>query len=310
MITLWIVVFVVSLLLLVKSADWLLESSERIGLSVGISPFVMGVTVIAFGTSFPELISSFVAVSQGVTEIVTANAVGSNIANILLVVGLSAIVGKKLVVTKNLIDLDLPLIALGTTIFAFLAWDGQVTLLESVVLLVTYLVYLGFTILYKDEHVEKPVKDRPKISTKDIVILFIGIIGLGVGAKYLIDAVIMLSKMFDIAPGIISVTAVAFGTSLPELLVSGKAAMQGKSEVALGNIFGSNIFNLLVVVGLPGLFATLNFDAKTLSIAMPMLIISTVLFIISGISRKIHIQEGVLYVILYLLFIAKLFEIL
>jgi cation:H+ antiporter len=117
MLVFWIAVFIVSLVALVKSADWLLASSEKIGLSIGLSPFIVGVTIVAFGTSFPELVSSFVAVFQGVSEIVAANAIGSNIANILLVAGIAAIVAKRLSVTKDLIDLDLPLIAISTAIF-------------------------------------------------------------------------------------------------------------------------------------------------------------------------------------------------
>lgn len=307
MVFLWITIFIASLVLLVKSSDWLLESSERIGLSVGASPFVVGVTIVAFGTSFPELVSSLVAVYQGFPEIVTANAVGSNIANILLVVGFSAIIGKRLTVTKNLIDLDLPLLALTTAIFSFLAWDGVIVLAESIFLLFTYIIYVVYSIITKDGDTE-PLSERPKIGTRDFILLVIGTIGLAIGAKYLIDSIVTLSAIFDISPAIISVTAVAFGTSLPELLVSSKAALQGKSEVALGNIFGSNVFNVLVVIGLPGLFGTLLFGEKTLSIAMPMLILSTSLFIISGISKRIHIQEGIMYLLLYFLFAAKLFE--
>ena len=107
----------VSLFILVKSADWLIASSEKIGLAVGLSPFIVGVTIVALGTSFPEVVASLAGVFQGVSQIVVANAIGSNIANILLVVGISAIVGKKLVVTKSLIDLDLPLLAIGTVLF-------------------------------------------------------------------------------------------------------------------------------------------------------------------------------------------------
>lgn len=113
----WIIIFIVSLAILVKGADLLLGSAEKIGLAVGLSPFVVGVVIVGLGTSFPEIISSFIAVLKNVTEIVPANAIGSNIANILLVVGLSAVVGGRLAVTKNLIDLDLPLLAISTVLF-------------------------------------------------------------------------------------------------------------------------------------------------------------------------------------------------
>jgi cation:H+ antiporter len=306
MLIFWIAVFVISLFVLVKGADWLLASSEKIGLAVGLSPFIVGVTIVAFGTSFPELISSFVAVSRGVSEIVVANAVGSNIANILLVVGISAIVGKRLSVSKDLIDLDLPLIALSTSIFLLVAFDGQVTFFESMFLVITYVIYLGFSLIYKDdESNDKP--RRPKVLPNDILMLVIGIIGLSIGAKYLIDSIVALSAILNIGAGVIAITAVAIGTSLPELIVSVKAALRRQSEVALGNIFGSNIFNVLAVVGLPGIFGTLYLDEKTLSIGLPVLLMATVLFIISGISRRIHVQEGAMYLLLYIVFITKLF---
>jgi cation:H+ antiporter len=309
-ILLWSIVFVVSLGLLIKSADWLLNSSEKIGLAIGLSPFIVGVTIVAFGTSFPELISSLFAVFEGVDEIVVANAVGSNIANILLVIGFSVIFAKRLVVTKSLIDLDLPLLALATTIFMFMAWDGEITFMESLFLVITYGVYLVSALFYKEERkTDMEVVEKPKVSKMDLVMLFVGVIGLALGAKYLIDSIVGLSSVLNIGAGVIAITAVAIGTSLPELLVSVKAAIKGKSEVALGNIFGSNVFNPLVVVGVPGLISNLSIGPKIIEVGFPTLIVATVLFIVSGISKRIHLQEGILYLVIYVLFIVKLFEI-
>lgn len=325
----WIIIFIVSLIALVKGADWLLQSAEKIGLAFGISPFVIGVTIVGLGTSCPELISAIMAALRGVTEIVPASAVGSNIANILLVIGISAVVGRKLIIHKSLIDLDLPLLAISTVLFLGIAWDKQITFVEALLLLLAYSIYLLYSFLYREEETEeicevlparverrklqsqkiskKKVSKRPKIYIKDFLILGTGIIFLMFGAKYLIDSVIELSKILGIGAGVISLAAVALGTSLPELLVSIKAALQKKSELALGNIFGSNVFNLLVVVGVPGLFRTLQIDEKTFSLGLPVLAVATFLFIISGISRRIHIWEGAMYLILYVFFIGKLF---
>jgi len=307
MLLFWIAVFIISMFALVKGADWLLNAAEKIGLGVGLSPFIVGVTIVAFGTSFPELISSFVAISQGAAEMVAANAIGSNVANILLVIGVAAIFARKLAVSKDLIDLDLPLIAISTSIFVITAWDAQITFFESVFLLITYGIYLAFSLVYKDDKADKPFK-KPKVTRTDILMLFIGIAGLSIGAKYLVDSVVALSSMLNIATGVIAISAVAIGTSLPELLVSVKAALRNQSEIALGNIFGSNIFNILVVIGLPGIFATIPLDNKTFVIGLPVLVISTLLFVISGISRRIHMQEGTLFILMYALFMAKLFN--
>ena len=331
MLVFWIFIFLVSLAVMVKGADWFLDGAEHIGLAAGLSPFIVGVVIVGLGTSFPELISSLIATFRGVTEIVTANAVGSNIANILLVIGLSAIVGKRLTISKSLIDLDIPLLAITTALFLGVVWDGVVTLPESLFLIVAYGIYLAYAILHKDdEQLEKSampdiLPGRPerrghktslkkkwfgktKFAKKDFIFLIVGLAGLTIGAKYLIDSVIALSELLSIGAGAITLFAVAFGTSLPELLVAVKAAWKKKPDVALGSIFGSNVFNLLIVVGVPGLFKTLTVDSLTLTIGVPTLIVATVIFIISGISRRIHIWEGFLYLLLYLLFVAKLFD--
>jgi len=329
MIIFWIIVFIVSLGVLVKGADWLITSAEKIGLSLGLSPFIVGVTIVGVGTSFPELISSFVAVFKGVPDVVAANAIGSSIANILLIVGISAVIAKQLMVTKSLIDLDLPLLAISTVLLLGVVWDKQITFGESLLMLVTYGIYLLYTVLHKDtedtgeiaeflpsrqerrKHIAAHNKEeftRPTLVAKDFILLIVGILGLVFGAKYLIDALVNLSAMLNIATGVIAITAVAVGTSLPELLVSAKAALQKKSEIALGNIFGSNVFNVLVVIGLPGLFRVLPVDSQTFTIGVPTMALATLLFVISGISRRIHMWEGAFYLSVYVLFIAKLFN--
>lgn len=306
MVIVYILIFIASLFVLVKGADLFLNSSEKVGLAVGLSPFVVGVAIVGVGTSFPELISSLVAVIEGVPEIVPANAVGSNIANILVIIGISAIVARKIKSKTNLTDLEIPMMAIITLIFLALAYDGNISKFDSITLIVSFLLYLAYSLFNKpDEKSEKT--ERPKISTKDFVILVLGLIGLVFGSKYLIDSVVSLSEILNIAPGVISVVAVAFGTSLPELLVSVKAAIKGNPEVAIGNVFGSNAFNLMMVVGIPGLFKTLPLDPVTLGLALPALLIVTFVFIISCLSNIIHKWEGFMYLILYIIFIGKVF---
>jgi len=312
---------------MLKGADFFLNSSERIGLAIGLSPFIIGVTIIAAGTSLPELISSLFAITDGVVDIPVANAIGSNIANILLVIGVSAIIGRRMVIDKDLINLDLPLLATSTALFVVIAWDKVITFPEAIILLIGHIIYFLYSILYKEESMISPddillskqpkdepavepldsTKKKPSFRMRDVGLMIVGALGLIFGAQYLIKSVITLSEFWSIAPGIIAVTAVAFGTSLPELLVSGMAAYKGKAEVALGNIFGSNVFNLLVVVGVPALFTELTIDEGTFTYGLPFLIIATLLFIFSGISRKIHHWEGAFYLLIYVVFTAKLF---
>jgi len=316
---LWIAIFIASLAVLVKSADWLLDSAEKIGLAAGLSPFIIGVTIVGLGTSFPELITAVIAVLKGASEIVSATAIGSNVSNILLILGISAIVAGRLSVTKNIIDLDLPLLAVGTVLFLGVIWDRQVVFFESILLLIAYIIYLLYTVIHRDDEEGETLPSRetrrrkkiktplkPKLVTKDFILLFVGIAGLIVGAKYMIDAMLELSVILNIGAGVIAITAAALGTSLPELVVSLKAALNKKSEIAIGNIFGSNIFNMFVVVGIPGLISTIKLDGPTFAVGAPAVALVTLLFVISGISRRIHAWEGAIYLLVYILFIAKI----
>jgi len=331
----WVIVFIISLALMLKSSDWLLEKSEKIGLAIGISPFIVGVIIVGAGTSFPELLSALMAIWEKAPEIVVANAFGSNIANILLVGGASAAVARRIIVTKSLIDLDLPLLAISTSLALAVTWDRQVTWFEALILVSTYIIYLFYAMSQREQEdadIEKvgdlpdilPASDskntknkskkekqkkisRPKVNGRDFFILTMGMAGLFFGSRYLIKSVIEISTLINISTELIAITAIALGTSLPELLVSIKAAFQGKAEIAIGNIFGSNVFNLMLVIGIPGLITDLPLDEKTFTIGLPALIISTLLFTISGISRKIHIWEGLMYLVAYGVFAGKLF---
>lgn len=329
----WSIVLAGSLALLVKSADWLVENAEKIGLFLRISPFIIGVTIVALGTSMPELAAAFVAIFKGVPELVVANAVGSNLANIFLIVGLSAVAAGILTVKRSLIDVDLPLLAVATSLFLFIAWDGQVSRAEGVILTVTFLIYLVYTVLHRREEETpeagevlpsgKPMGTLPSrlerreeeirrgsesVTAGTVFFLLLGAVGLAIGSNYVVDSVVHLSEALSLAVSFIAITAVALGTSLPELVVSVRAAFAQKHEVALGNIFGSNVFNVLAVAGIPALATPLLVDELTLFAGIPFLIAASILFVISGISRRIHIWEGLMFLVLYALFLLHLWE--
>jgi len=326
----WSLIFILSLAVLVKSADWFVESAEKIGISLKISPFIIGVTIVAIGTSFPELASSLAAVFKESSEIVAANVIGSNIANILLIVGFSAVVARRLQVRRSLIDIDLPLLASTTVLFGFILWDGRVVWQEGTLLLLAFLVYLFYTVRQRSEQPAKPLPEEAvpekivevlpsrverrkikkpveRLNFQVFFFLTLGIMGLALGANYLIDSVLKLAEIFKIGVSVIAILGVAVGTSLPELVVSVRAAAQKKYEIALGNIFGSNVFNILIVMGLPGLIKPLVVDEITFKIGFPFMVIATLLLVISGITRRISIWEGSMFLLIYILFVVKLF---
>lgn len=326
---LWIIVFIVSLAVLIKSADYFTESAEKIGLALGMSPFLIGITIVSIGTSLPELAGGIAAVIKGSNEIVVANAIGSNIANILLIVGIASIAAGTLIVKRSLIDIDLPLLALVTSLITVIIWDKEVVWQEAILMFVAYGVYIAYIItsreegdrkklieeeileelpLRADRRSQKVIKEATKFSLTTILILIGGVVGLYLGANYIIEAVIKITELAGISTSVIAITAIAVGTSLPELAVSVKAAIAKKHEIALGNIFGSNIFNALIVIGIPTFIGKITVDDVTFRIGIPFLILSTVLFIFSGISKKIHQWEGAMYLIIYIVFLAKLFN--
>jgi cation:H+ antiporter len=303
-------VFCVCMYGLILGANLFLDRAEKIGYAMRIPAFIIGVAIVGFGTSLPELVSSVAGVLKGAPDIVASNVIGSNIANILLIVGLSAMLARTISVSKDIIDLDLPLLGLSTTLLIGVAYDGIISRPESFILLIAYIVYIAYVFTQEDTESEVAHTGSKKIATKDILVLIGGLTLLIVSAMYLIDSVIALSNIFNIATGIISITAVAVGTSLPELIVSIKAALQKKADVALGNIVGSNIFNGLFIVAIPGIFTALPVDSKTLAIGLPMLAITTLLFVISGISKRIYGWEGAFFILIYVVFTGKIMGIL
>jgi cation:H+ antiporter len=331
----WIGIFIISLAVLIKSADVFTESSEKIGLAFKIPAFIVGIAIVSIGTSLPELVTSLIAVFKNETEIVTANAIGSNIANIFLVIGFSSIVARKMSIKRSLINLDLPLLACVTTLIIFILWDKQVTFIEGIIAILTYFVYSLYLISSgrerkilshkntdneNDKHLPATRIDRLKILKRlwrhhqkvekgVFATLLLSATFLYLGAVYTIESIINIADGLNIAPPLIAMSAMAIGTSLPELVVSIRASMKRKYEIALGNIFGSNIFNALIVIGIPALFTTLKVDNITFSVGIPFLVGATLLYLISGISRKIYNWEGMMYLMIYVLFLVKIFGI-
>ncbi len=324
----WILVFGAALAVLIKSADLFTDSAEKLSLLFKVPAFIVAVTVVAIGTSLPELATSIAAVFSGATEIVVANAVGSNIANVLLVTGLAAVVAGQLKSKRSLIDLDLPVMGIITVVMLMVIWDMQVTFGEGLLSVLGYALYLFYVAVYREKHLseeeekeaKKQVKedqllDEPKSkiardTIKAVVWLVVSGVGIYFGAHYTVISVLEIADMLSIATSVITLAAVALGTSLPEVVVSVAAAYKKQYEIALGNVVGSNIFNALMVVGMPALFSPLAVDDITMSIGLRFLVGATVIYTISGISQRIHRLEGLMYVLLYLFFLGGLFAIL
>lgn len=303
----WIGIFVISLVILIKSADYFTNYSEKLGLALRIPAFIVGIIIVSVGTSLPELVSSIIAVLRGVTDIVAANVIGSNIFNVLFIIGLAAVVARKIEVERDLIDIDLPLLASFAGLLIVTCWDGKFTLAEGIISLFAFLTYIHYSVISRERKIEKLPK-REKITFGLIFGLVASVFFLYLGARYTIEGIIKISEITGIGTSIISLTVVALGTSLPELAVSIRAAMQKKFEISLGNIIGSNIFNGSLIMGASALIKPLEVSSATVGVGIPFLILTTILIVFSGISKRIYLWEGVLFLLIYIVFVAKLFN--
>jgi len=302
----WFGVFIVSLAVLIKSSEFFTLAAEKLGIVLGIPSFIVGVTIVSLGTSLPELVSSVIAVLEGSPEIVVGNVVGSNIANIFLVLGLAAFFGKKLNISFELIHVDLPLL-MGSAIYLGLTlWDGLFTLPEALLGFVGVIIYIAYTIQSQKENNQKSTEER-KLEPKTIFTLIASSIFIYLGADYTIESVIRLSEILQIAKEIIAITAISIGTSLPELLVSISAARMGKAEIAVGNVLGSNIFNSYLIIGVPALISPLVVSEVIITLALPVMIIATLLYFFMTQDKEITRYEGALLILFYVFFIGKLF---
>ena len=298
----FIALFVVSLAVLLKASDWFIDSAERVGAAMGIPPFIIGLTIVAFGTSLPELATSIAAVLNGESEIVLGNVVGSNIANIGLVLGLVAVFVKRIDLKYNLWHNDVSFLLGSSFLLWFVLHDHKVSILDALVLLAALVLFLVYSFSDSEDQGEKS-----KVSLIDIVKLVGGAILVWLGADYTIVAVSKLSEIAGISPEVIAVTVVALGTSLPEAIVSLKSAKKGNTSLAVGNVVGSNIFNTFVVVSIPSFFGTIKVSDYIMDVSLPFMIALTIIFSIATNNRKVTMWEGALLLLFYVYFFIQTF---
>jgi len=305
---LWLGIFVVSLGSLVWASGILIAAAERIGLGLRMSPFVVGALVMGIGTSLPELVSSVYAALAGETEIVVGNVLGSNITNILLVLGIAGLVGKEARLKQDLLHIDLPMVLGSAMLLGFLIIDGRFTRMDAVLCLVGAGIYVYSTLATDGKAPAGSAHDaeRPGISTWLRLLGSLGLIVLS--AKYTVDAAVVLATALGIGTEVIALSAVALGTSLPEIMVAITAARQGKIELAVGNIMGSNVFNAFAVMGVPGLITPLAVPDEVITFSMPVMIAVTVLYVLVTVDAKVNRFEAALLLLFYAYFIGHLYN--
>ncbi|MGR4990718.1 calcium/sodium antiporter [Vibrio rotiferianus] len=256
-----VALLIVGLVLLVWSADKLVFGSAALARNVGISPLVIGMTILAMGSSAPEMMVSATAAWDGKTDTAVGNVLGSNIANIALILGITAII-KPLSISSAVIRRELPLMIAVTVLAGILLWDSHLGFYEGVLLFVLFGAFL-FAMLQisrkeqkaGDAFIEEQESEVPEgvSNPKAIMWVVIGLILLPLAASLLVDNAVIIAKYFGMSDLVIGLTIIAIGTSLPELAASLAGVLKGEDDMAVGNIIGSNVFNILAVMGLPGI---------------------------------------------------------
>jgi cation:H+ antiporter len=248
------ILFIVGLVLLVYGADWLVDGASSIAKRLGIPPLVIGLTIVAFGTSAPEMAVSTRASLAGQADLALGNALGSNIFNILFILGVSAII-TPLAVTRQIIRIEVPIVIAATVLLLLMGMDYELTRTEGWVLLGGILVYTLFqaskSFAGKGRDVadtEEKIKEMP--IGRAVIMFVVGLVGLVIGASLLVDAAVGIARSLGVSELVIGLTIVAAGTSLPEVATSVMASIRGQRDIAVGNVLGSNVFNIFAVCGL------------------------------------------------------------
>ena len=248
------VFLVIGFVMLIKGADWFVEGASKVAGKFGIPQIVIGLTIVAMGTSAPEAAVSITAALKGSAEITIGNVVGSNILNILLILGLTSVI-ISLSVKKNTLHIEMPFVIIISALLAFLGLkDGYISRLDGILFWVLFVVFLGYLFWLSKKGIDTEADDVPQLEESDTMLKLLALILIGGGlivwgSDVTVDAATEIARFFGWSERLIGLTIVAFGTSLPELITSVTAGMKGKADIAVGNIVGSNIFNILFVVG-------------------------------------------------------------
>ncbi len=290
----------VGFVMLVKGADWFVSGASSLAQRFGISQLVIGMTIVAIGTSAPEAAVSIAAALKGSADITIGNIVGSNILNVLIILGISAVI-TPLAVSKSTLRYEVPFMIMVTLLLLAQGRDGEIQFMDGFVLLVFFLLYLFYLYCIAkkgSEPGEVPVKSQGMKSS--IFAVTAGLVLILLGSNLSVDAASAIARMLGMSERFIGLTIVALGTSLPELFTSVSAARKGNADIAIGNIVGSNIFNILFVVGLSAWIIPVPFSSGFLADTLTAAAAGILLLMCSAGGQKLGRGSGILMLLFYL----------
>ena len=302
-----IILLIVGFIVLIKGADFFVDGASGIAANFKVSKMLIGLTIVAFGTSAPELAVSIKSIISGSGDIVLGNVIGSNILNILLIIGLSAMF-HPLEVKNNTIKKELPIVLMITAAFITLISDNLfdkslsnlLTRGDGIVLIIFFGVFLYYLIKLTRSKIT-PEKEEGTISLKKAIILtIIGLAGIIIGSNFVVDSASYIASSLGVTERLISLTIIALGTSLPELVTSVAATRKGEVDIAIGNVVGSNIFNIGIVTGIPvALFGGINAISFSYLDLIIMITSAILLFMFSFNDHKISKKEGIIFLLVF-----------
>jgi cation:H+ antiporter len=312
-----VLLIIVGFALLIKGADFLVSGSSKIAKKFHIPEIIIGLTIVSIGTSMPELFVSITSAVEGYSDMALGNVIGSNICNLLLILGLSSVI-RPIKFQRETRIIELPLSLILTIIFWIICFSNNfISKAEGIFLLVLFLGFILYTIYMglqgdKSEKKSQEVlkEERGKFFIfKNVVYIIIGIIALKYGGDFVVDNSVEIAELFNISDAIISLTILAIGTSLPELVTSVTAAIKGNSDIAIGNIIGSNIFNMLMIIGVSASIKPITYN-PSYNIQMIILLIAIVflaLFPFIKPKNEMSRGNGIVYIITYIVYMVLLF---
>ena len=309
-----ILLIIIGFIFLIVSADILVDGSSGIAKKFHIPEIIIGLTIVSIGTSMPELFVSITSALEGHSDMAIGNIIGSNLSNLLLILGLSAII-KPIIFQKETRYYEIPMCLFFTIILMiFCNSQNKISRIEATILLILFCTFLGYTIFMgkkesKNNLIEIDVKENKKNSTiKNIILIILGVVGLKIGGDLTVNNTVNVANYFNISEKIISLTILAVGTSLPELVTSVMAAIKGNSDIAIGNIIGSNIFNILLIIGMSAVINPITYNV-TYNFDLSILLLSTVILAIFPFippKEKMSRANGFVYFLMYVIYLVIL----
>ena len=309
-----VILIIIGFVLLIVGADVLVDGSSGIAKKFHIPEIIIGLTIVSIGTSMPELFVSITSALDGYSDMAIGNIIGSNLSNLLLILGLSATI-KPVVFQKETRLYEIPMCLLVTIILMiFCNTNGGISKIEASILLILFCAFIGYTIYMgkresKKEIVEIKTEEKENSIIKNVIFVLLGICGLKIGGDLVVNNAVNVANHFNWSEKLISLTILAIGTSLPELVTSVTAAIKGNSDIAIGNIIGSNIFNILLIIGVSAIITPITYNFSY-NFDFSVLIVSSIILAIFPFippKDKMSRFNGIVYLFIYIAYLLVLF---